>query len=253
MKTNPLLEICCGSADDAIESWHGGANRVELCSSLFLGGLTPTLGALLEVKEKTGIQVAVMVRPRQGGFCYSETDFAVALRDAALFARQGADALVTGFLSADGRVDLARTKAFVEVAEGLPVCFHRAIDLVPDWREALDMLAEAGVTRVLSSGQARSAWEGRDTLKQMIDYAAGRLVIMPGGGIRAHNIGGLLAYTGATEVHSGGVSDTVYDHSNAHNPSLRFGDVQSPEENTYRQVNREKVRALVEAMAEDGK
>jgi copper homeostasis protein len=249
MKNNSLLEICCGSADDAIEAWHGGADRVELCSSLFLGGLTPTLGTLLEVKEKTDIQVAVMVRPRQGGFCYSETDFAVAIRDAQLFSQHGADALVTGFLREDGRVDLARTKAFVEAADGLPVCFHRAIDLVPDWRVALDVLAEAGVTRVLSSGQAHSAWDGRDTLKQMIEYAADRLVIMAGGGVRAHNIRDLLAYTGATDIHSGCVSETLYDHSNAHNSSLRFGDVQSPAENTYRQVNREKVRALVDKIA----
>ena len=249
MKNNPLVEICCGSAEDAIESWHGGADRAELCSSLFLGGLTPTMGSLLEVKEKTDIQVAVMIRPRQGGFYYSETDFAVMLRDAALFARHGADALVTGFLGADGRVDLLRVKAFVDVADGLPVCFHRAIDLVPDWREALDMLAKAGVTRVLSSGQVPSAWDGRDTLKQMIDYAKGRLVIMPGAGIRKETVRAFLDVTGATEIHLGGVSSVMHDPSNQHNPNLRFGDPSSPLESEYKRVDREKVRNFCKALS----
>ena len=248
MSRKALLEICCGSATDAIEAWRGGADRVELCSALFLGGLTPSLATLLEVKEKTGVEVAVMVRPRQGSFCYSETEFEVALRDAALFIKHGADTLVGGFLMEDGRVDYPKTRAFVEASDGVPVCFHRAIDLVPDWKEALGMLIEAGVTRVLTSGLATTAWNGRETLREMRDYVAGRLVVMPGGGVREHNIRDLLAFTGATEVHSGGVSETLFDTSNQHLPDLRFGDPQSPPENEYRQVNRQKVRALVDAL-----
>lgn len=250
MNPKALLEICCGSAADAVEAWHGGAQRVELCSALFLGGLTPSLATLLEAKEKTGVEIAAMVRPRQAGFCYSDTEFNVALRDAALFVKHGADALVGGFLLEDGRVDFERTKAFVEVAEGVPVCFHRAIDLVPDWREALDTLIEAGVSRVLTSGLAASAWDGRETLRQMVAYAGDRLTIMPGGGIRLHNVLDILAFTGAKDVHSGGVSETLLDTSNQHLPNLRFGDTQSPPENEYRQVSREKVRALVELLAE---
>lgn len=253
MSRKALLEICCGSAADAIEAWRGGADRVEVCSALFLGGLTPSLASLLEAKEKSSLLVAVMVRPRQGGFCYSETDFDVALRDARLFVKHGADALVSGFLLADGRVDFERTKTFVEGAEGVPVCFHRAFDLVPDWREALDTLIEAGINRVLTSGLAKSAWDGRETLRQMVDYAGDRLTIMPGGGIRLHNVLDILAVTGAKQVHSGGVSETLHDTSNQNMPDLRFGDPQSPPENEYRQVNREKVRALVDALTEKEK
>lgn len=253
MKAKALLEICCGSATDAIEAWQGGAWRVELCSALFLGGLTPSLASLLEVKDKTSVQVATMVRPRQGGFFYSETDFRVVLQDASLFVKHGADALVGGFLLEDGRVDLSRCKALVDVADGVPVCFHRAFDLVPDWREALDVLVEAGVKRVLTSGLALSAWDGRETLRQMVEYAGDRLTIMPGGGIRSHHIREILAFTGAKEVHCGGVSETLIDPSNQHQPGLRFGDPLSPPENEYRQVSAEKVRALVDALTEDEK
>ena len=118
MSNKVLVEICCGSAEDAIEAWHGGADRVELCSALFLGGLTPSLGSLLELKAQAEIKVAAIIRPRQGGFCYSESDFRAAMHDAEQMLKHGADALVFGFLHADGRVDLARTRAMVELAGG---------------------------------------------------------------------------------------------------------------------------------------
>ncbi len=245
MRNKTLVEICCGSAEDAIEAWHGGADRVELCSALFLGGLTPSLGALLELKAQTEIEVAAMIRPRQGGFCYSKSDFRTALNDAELMLQHGADALVVGFLHEDGRIDFARTRAIVELADGVPVCFHRAIDVVPDWREALDGLMGIGVQRLLSSGQAPSAYQGRFVLREMIAYAAGRLQVMPGGGIRAGNVHELLAVTGAREIHLGGVSRLMQDNSTQYNSDLRFGDPKSPPENEYKRVSRDAVAEFI--------
>ena len=119
-----LLEICCGSAEDAIEAAAGGADRVELCSALFLGGLTPSLGSLLEVKQRTQIPVIAMNRPRQAGFCYSPTEFAVMERDAELLLEHGADGIVFGMLNADGTVDVKRTLAiFASVSVRGRRCF----------------------------------------------------------------------------------------------------------------------------------
>ena len=126
-----LLEICCGSADDVIEAERGGADRVELNSNLFQGGLTPTLGTLRTVKRRARVPVMCMVRPRAGGFCYTDTEFEVAREDARLLLENGADGLVFGFLHADGTVDAERTKTLVRLCEGRPCVFHRALDVTP--------------------------------------------------------------------------------------------------------------------------
>ena len=242
------VEICCGSAEDAIEAWMGGADRVELCSSLFLGGLSPSLGSLLEVKAKSDIEVAVMLRPREGGFCYSESDFSVLMRDAELMMSHGADALVVGLLTSDGTVDKTRLKTLMSLTGDLPVCFHRAIDVVPDWRAALDVLMDLGVKRVLSSGQAVSAFEGRDTLREMIEYCGERVVVMPGAGIRKENVAEILTVTGASEIHLGGVSRVMPDSSTQHNLNLRFGNPNSPPENSYKRVDRALVKAFINSL-----
>ena len=145
MSRHILLEICCGSADDVIEAERGGADRVELNSNLFQGGLTPTLGALRTVKRRTRVPVMCMVRPRAGGFCYTDTEYEVAREDARLLLENGADGLVFGFLHSDGTVDEGRTRALVDLCKGRPCVFHRALDVVPDWKRALDQLISLGV------------------------------------------------------------------------------------------------------------
>ena len=134
------LEVCCGSADDVIQAHLAGADRVELNSDLFHGGLTPTLGELIVAKRETGMPVMTMVRPREGGFCYTQAEFDTAIEDAKLLLHHGADGLVFGFLHPDGTIDLERTRVLAELAReaGKESVFHRAIDVVPDWREALD-------------------------------------------------------------------------------------------------------------------
>ncbi len=149
----PLIEVCCGSAEDAIQSALGGAYRAELCSNLFQGGLTPTLGSFETVRATADIKINVMIRPREGGFCYTASEFQTALNDAKHFVKAGADGLVCGFLHENGEVDIDRTKRFVEAAQGLPVTFHRAIDVVPNWKKAFDELYACGIKRILTSAK----------------------------------------------------------------------------------------------------
>lgn len=241
---NYLLEVCCGSAEDAIQAARGGADRAELCSNLFQGGLTPTLGAFETVRAHCDIRINVMIRPRQGGFCYTESEFQTAMFDLAHFVAAGADGLVCGFLKEDGRVDRERTLRFVEAAKGLPVTFHRAVDVVPDWREAFDTLAECGVARVLTSGQAPSVYYALDTVSAMIAYAGERFIVMPGAGITLKNAAEVQSRTRAREMHVAFMK-TAYDRSAQNKADIYFGGALYPPEDRYNVIDAEKIAALL--------
>lgn len=238
-----LLEVCCGQAEDAIQAAVGGADRAELCSNLFQGGLTPTLGSYYAVRQSADIKINVMIRPREGGFCYSKTEMLTAMRDAELFLEAGADGLVCGFLQADGSIDIKRTKALVSLAGDVPVTFHRAIDVVPDWRQALDQLADCGITRVLTSGQSPNVLLALATVKEMIDYAGERLIIMPGAGITPETAEQVAEMTGCREMH-------VYfprrqqDLSTVNNRSIFYGSALYPSETQYPVIDAEQLRLL---------
>ncbi len=148
-----LVEICCCSVEDVVESERGGAQRVELCTALPLGGLTPTAGTISEAKRLSKLPLMVMMRLRSGGFCYSEAELATMERDMDLAAELGADGFVFGVLTANGLVDKANTKRLVNRAQGLPTVFHRAFDVTPDPFEALETIIDLGITRLLTSGQ----------------------------------------------------------------------------------------------------
>ena len=130
---NILVEVCCGSADDAVESFQAGADRVELNSDLFHGGLTPSIGELIIAKKHTGLKIMTMVRPREGGFCYTENEFATAIEDAKLLLAHGSDGLVFGFLKSDGTIDNERTKIKKPTASPKKTAMPPSIDLVPDY------------------------------------------------------------------------------------------------------------------------
>lgn len=238
-----LLEICCGSADDVIEAARAGADRVELNSSLFLGGLTPTAGMLRVLRRQTDIPVMAMIRPRAGGFCYTDAEFETAKEDARILLENGADGLVFGFLHEDGTVDEDRTRALVEIAEGRPCVFHRAIDVVPDWKRALSQLISLGVTRVLTSGQQSSALLALDTIREMIGYADGAIEILPGGGIRLGNVDRVTAATGCTQVHLSG-HKAVADPSVSGNPGIHFGGALYPPEDRFSLIDRDYISAV---------
>ena len=239
------FECCCGSAADAIAAYRGGASRVELNSDLFHGGLTPTLGELLTVKKHCpGLKVMCMVRPREGGFCYTDLEYETILADARSFLDNGADGIVFGFLHEDGTVDAERTKEILAVIGDRESVFHRAIDVVPDWKAALDTLIGLGVTRVLTSGQKPTVPEGIFTLKEMIDYAAGRIQILPGAGITTENAPWVREMTGATQMHAA-MHRTVYDRSTTGNPAIYFGGAVYPPEDRYSVTHPDDIAAFI--------
>ncbi|CAG09357.1 unnamed protein product, partial [Tetraodon nigroviridis] len=175
-----LMEVCVDSVESAVNAERGGAGRLELCSSLTEGGLTPSLGLLQVVKEYVKIPVYVMVRPRGGDFLYSDQEVQVMRKDIELMKRHGADGLVLGALTEDGRVDAELCMELLGAARPLPVTFHRAFDMAHDPVVTLETLVSLGFQRVLTSGCDTSALEGLPVIKRLVDQAKERILIMPG-------------------------------------------------------------------------
>jgi copper homeostasis protein len=199
-----LVEICVDSVESATVAEAAGAGRIELCSALTEGGVTPSAGLIESVRRNTGIKVHVLIRPRAGDFLYSDGDFSVMRRDIDMAGEYGADGIVTGILNKDGTVDVERTALLIEYAAPMSVTFHRAFDLCRDPKQALKDIIAAGAARILTSGQTRSAIEGAALIKTLETEAAGRIIIMPGGGIDEYNIALLAVATGAREYHLSG-------------------------------------------------
>ncbi len=245
-----MLEACCGNVSHALAAAAEGVDRIELNSALALGGLTPSLGLFREVRRAVSIPVLPMLRPREGGFCYDHAETACMLKDAEAFLADGADGLVFGFLTPDGEIDADRVRSFVKLADGRQTVFHRAIDLVRDWRRALSILIDLGVTRVLTSGQAVSAWDGRETLREMHAFAQGALEIQPAGGIHPGNCLALLHATGCTMLHLSG-SRYVRDRSWPEATNLWFAASGAPDGGSYPDADRQIFRAMREALQDE--
>jgi copper homeostasis protein len=243
---NILLEIIASTVDDCVAAESGGANRVELCAAIAAGGLTPSLGTLVEAKKQVRLPLMAMVRPRAGGFCYSDADFAVMRRDAALLLEHGADGIVFGILHFDGRVDAKRCGKMLELAGGRQTVFHRAFDVVPDPLRAVDELIDLGFTRVLTSGQQKTALEGSDLIRKLIDCARGRIEVLPGAGVRAHNVEQLLHATGCRQVHL--TAFTAQVDASAVTTRFNFGSVPGSPSSAYEQVDRETVQRIRETL-----
>lgn len=227
-----LLELIATSSDDCALAQAGGADRIELVSALALGGLTPSLGLLLEARQATGLPIMAMVRPREAGFCYSAREFATMLRDAELLLRHGADGLVFGVLTTDGQIDVERCRALLQLTNGKQSVFHRAFDVTPEPLAALDTLIDLGVTRVLTSGQQTNALSGATNIARFIEHSAGRIEILPGGGVSVGNVHELIARTGCTQVHAS-LSALLSDPSTAGRPQIAFAGA-PPTEGQYR-------------------
>jgi copper homeostasis protein len=197
-----LIEVALGTVDDARAAQDAGADRIELNSALELGGLTPSLGALRLVRTSVTLPVIAMVRPRPGGFVYSPGETLTMQRDAELLCGEGAAGVAFGFLNTDRNIDVRATEAIVkQVAGKCETVFHRAFDLTADPLAALETLIELGVTRVLTSGQARSAAEGIELIQTLIERARGRIEVLPGAGITAANARYIVERTGAGQLH----------------------------------------------------
>lgn len=241
-----LLEVCTERAEDSVAAVKAGAARIELNAALALGGLTPSAGCMAATRAAVGVPIIAMLRPRPGPFAYSTSDFDVMRRDADLLREHGADGFAFGCLTAEGQVDMARCALLVAQHPDAEWVFHRAFDVLPDVLGGLDYLVELGVRRVLTSGGAPSAVDGAEILRTLIVHAAGRIEILPGGGIRPHNVTALLDATGATQVHAS-CSDIGVDLSGQHNLDLNFRSTSPLAAHHYKQVNAAHVAALVQA------
>lgn len=197
-----MLEVCAANLRSAINAAQAGATRIELCSALPEGGLTPSPGVLTVCRALLPqLKINVMIRPRGGDFVYDKDDIACMLTDIKFAKAQGADGLVFGCLTTTGEIDLPTLELLMQASAPLPITFHRAFDLCRDPFLALEQLIEAKVTRVLTSGQAPQALLGAHLIARLQEKARGRIILMPGAGINAHNIVKLATLTHCQEFH----------------------------------------------------
>jgi copper homeostasis protein len=244
-----LVEACVDSVASSIAAERGGARRLELCDALFDGGTTPSAGMIAACKAAVSIPVFVMIRPRGGGFVYSDAERDVMRRDVVVARELGADGVVIGGLRRDGHVDLALVRFLVEAARELPVTFHRAFDLTPDMEASLESLAGAGVQRVLSAGGTSTAADGATALANLVRQAGSRLVVMAGGGVREDNVRRLVSMSGVREVH---VRLTRLTHG-GEPPARRELRVRRPlpeDEAAWEETDEQRVRSFVRTVGE---
>lgn len=209
-----ILEITVESLDTALAAERGGADRIELCAELIHGGLTPSVDAMRTVHEELAVAVFPIIRPRAGNFVYADKEFVAMKRDISVIRDFGMDGVVFGLLRADGSIDIERTTELVEWSRPLEVTFHRAFDATPDLLQALEDVIATGAARILTAGGAAAVPAGVETLRELVRLSGDRVVIMPGGGLDATNIGKMAEQTLAREFHSGLGSVLPYGSSN---------------------------------------
>jgi len=205
------LEIACFDVASAIRAARAGADRIELCADYDSGGLTPPTAWLEGLRASLAIPIHIMIRPRAGDYCYSPAEFEGMKTDILEYKALGADGFVFGILDKSNTVDMMRNKELVELARPLPCTFHRAFDCQADKAEALETIISLGFTTLLTSGVHGSALEGKEILRELVRLAAGRIQVMPGGGIRSVNITELASSVQASWYHSA----AIQAHSNA--------------------------------------
>ncbi|MFV0479960.1 MAG: copper homeostasis protein CutC [Anaerorhabdus sp.] len=240
-----VVEICCGSYEDALAAQRGGAKRIELNSALHLGGLTPSLASLKLTKENTDLKVIAMVRPRGAGFCYGVEEVDTIFADARLLLEEGADGIAFGFLNSDGEVDTVLTKKMVKLIHSFnkEAIFHRAFDCTPDAEIALEELIQCQVNRILTSGLEANASLGKETIKKLSALAKGRIEILMGSGINSDNAKQLIEATGVSQIHSS-CKDWKEDKTTTRNGvSFAYHNLSD-----YEVVSEKKVRELIAAL-----
>lgn len=205
----PLLEGCVDSYASAVAAAKGGADRLELCANLAIGGTTPSPALFCQVRRDCSIPVNVLIRPRFGDFLYTEPELEEMAEEIARFRELGADGVVLGVLTPDGSLDREQMARLMDRAGGIPVTLHRAFDMTKDPIAALETAIELGCRTILTSGQAQSALAGQEILREVNLQAAGRIDIMAGAGVTHENIQTLHAYTGITSFHTSGRKGTV--------------------------------------------
>ncbi len=222
MPNRLVLEICVESVDHAVAAERGGAHRIELCSDLWSGGITPSVDLMRTARRRVRIPIHVLIRPRAGNFCYSDDELEIMRNDIRAAKQFGMDGVVLGVLQENARVDIERTQALVKLAHPLPVTFHRAFDALPNLDMSLEEVIETGASRILTSAGKPRATDGLSTLARLIQAARGRILIMPCGGINSDNVVHIVRTTLAQEVHSS--AGTSNPNSNGNGGDVSQGD-----------------------------
>lgn len=240
-----ILEVCVDSVESAVNAEIGGADRIELCGDLVVGGVTPSLVLYERIREKINIPIHVLLRPRFGDFLYSDEELEILIRQAKLFANAGADNLVIGCLTPDGRLDSEAMKRIIDAANGAPVNLHRAFDMCRDLNEALEDAQKLGIASILTSGGYASAIEGAAVLNEL-KKNAGTIDIIAGAGMNAKNIQFMLENTSLTSFHMSG-KKTLESKMQYRNPRVNMG-LPSLSEYEIIQTDTEAVRAAKQVM-----
>ncbi len=240
-----LIEVCVTSVQSAINAQIGGALRVELVDNLIEGGTTPSPGTIILARKRLSIGLFVMIRPRGGDFCYSDLEFEIMVEDVKAAREMGADGVVAGILLPDGNIDVERMQILRDLADGIGFTCHRAFDMTVDKFKALEDLIGIGVDRILTSGGKNKAPDGKELIRQIIDQADGRIMIMPGSGVNEETILALREHTGASEFHVTGRS--LYPGiMEFRNPDVSMGDNVTVPEYDQWITDPEKIKKIVE-------
>lgn len=248
MASEVLLEVCVDSVESAIASEQGGAQRIELCSNLAEGGITPSAGMIAMTRKRVSIALHVLIRPRAGDFNYSDLEFEVIKRDILLAKQLGANGVAVGVLDAEGKVDVARMREVVSLARPMAVTFHRAFDVTPDLMAALRDVISTSADRILTSGGAETAEKGAVTLAKLQEVAKGRIDVMAAGSIREHNVRNVLRLTGVRQVHA--ALHSILSNSSSPAPKQGFLAADTAPNHGRWVVLPETVSAFVSAMTE---
>ena len=243
-----ILECCVDSVESAINAANGGASRLELCSNLVIGGTTPDVALVKEIRKYTDIRIHALIRPRFGDFCYSTHEMEIMKSQIRDLKAAGVEGVVIGVLDEDGNLNLPAMRELMVEAEGLLVTLHRAFDMCRDPYVALEDAIALGVNTILTSGQKQSAWEGRKLLKALIEKADGRIDIMAGAGIGAAVIEKLIPETRGTSYHMSG-KVTLDSPMRYRKEEVSMG-LPSLSEYEIWQTSEENVRAAVEVLKE---
>ena len=243
---NYILECCVDSVESAINAKSGGASRIELCSNLIIGGTTPDIALVGEIRKHTDIRIHALIRPRFGDFCYSKYEMEIMKSQIRALKEAGVEGVVIGVLDENGNLDISKMQELLQEASGLSVTLHRAFDMCRDPFQALDEAIQLGINTILTSGQKQSAWEGRELLKELIEKADGRIDIMAGAGIGASVIQKLIPVTGGTSYHMSG-KVTLDSQMKYRKADVSMG-LPSLSEYEIWQTSEEAVRAAVEVL-----
>jgi copper homeostasis protein len=241
-----LVELCTGGIDDVFLGAQYGVDRIELNTGMAVGGLTPPAGLVAEARKEFAGPIIAMVRPREGGFAYSNAEYLQMLRDTELLIASGMDGIATGFLTTAGNVDVERCREIRMLVPKATLVFHRAFDVTAVADLALRQLIDCGFNRILTSGGMPTALEGAAILKRLHERAAGKIEILPAGGIRASNAVGVISQTGCNQIHSA-VREATTDPSRRNNLRIRFGP-EGHDNGSYGQASAEHLQKLLNAV-----